>query len=219
MKKSSPRKITLLTDKGKVQVHPFCGPAEIRSGTFDPQFTSRTHGQSLFKGPELLVKVAGQPGANVVLALTAAQHIIGYGVLAYPGPEERWAELGPQIMVEVRAIEVCPGWRSRRLAAAILETMLDYRQIEEKIVYMVGYSWTWDLAGTRMTPPQYRQMLLNLFQPQGFREYRTNEPNLCLKPENLFMCRVGRNISPVIISRFKWLRFGLSPWTWNVNGR
>ena len=83
---------------------------------------------------------------------------------------------------------------------------------------MVGYSWTWDLNGTRKTAKQYRQILINLFKPHGFQEYQTNEPNICLKPENLFMCRVGNNISQVILERFKWLRFGLSPWTWKVNG-
>jgi acetoin utilization protein AcuA len=53
-------------------------------------------------------------------------------------------------------------------------------QIEEKIVYMVGYFWTWDLNGTRKTAQQYRQILINLFQPHGFQVYQTNEPNICL---------------------------------------
>ena len=95
--------------------------------------------------------------------------------------------------------------------------MVVHPQIEEKIVYMVGYSWTWDLNGTGKTAQQYRQMLINLFKPQGFKEYQTNEPNICLKSENLFMCRVGNNIRQVILDRFKWLRFGLSPWTWKVS--
>jgi acetoin utilization protein AcuA len=95
--------------------------------------------------------------------------------------------------------------------------MVVHPQIEEKIVYMVGYSWTWDLNGTGKTAQQYRQMLINLFKPQGFKEYQTNEPNICLKSENLFMCRVGNNIRQVILDRFKWLRFGLSPWAWKVS--
>ncbi len=93
-----------------------------------------------------------------------------------------------------------------------------FRKISKSCSHMVGYSWTWDLNGTRKTAKQYRQILINLFKPHGFQEYQTNEPNICLKPENLFMCRVGNNISQVILERFKWLRFGLSPWTWKVNG-
>jgi acetoin utilization protein AcuA len=79
---------------------------------------------------------------------------------------------------------------------------------------MVGYSWTWDLKGTRKTARQYRDILIKLFKPHGFKEYRSNEPNVCLKPENLFMCRVDKDITQAILNRFKWLRFGLSPWTW-----
>jgi acetoin utilization protein AcuA len=121
-------------------------------------------------------------------------------------------------MMEVTAIEVCRSWRSHKIAPAILKMMVVHPQIEEKIVYMVGYSWTWDLNGTRKSAQQYRQMLINLFKPHGFQQYQTNEPNICLKPENLFMCRVGNKINQVILDRFKWLRFGLSPWNWKVGG-
>jgi acetoin utilization protein AcuA len=154
-----------------------------------------------------------------VLALAEQNHIIGYAVLAYPDPEERWVELGQGIMMEVTAIEVCRSWRSFKIASAILKMLVAYPQVEDKIVYMVGYSWTWDLSGVRKTAQLYRQMLINLFKPQGFKEYQTNEPNICLNSENLFMCRVGNNISQAIRDRFKWLRFGLSPWTWKLNGR
>jgi acetoin utilization protein AcuA len=92
--------------------------------------------------------------------------------------------------------------------------MLAHPRIEDKIVYLVGYSWTWDLDGTEKTAPQYRRILIKLFEPHGFQEFRTNEPNVCLKPENLFMCRIGKNIPKKILDRFKWLRFGLTPWTW-----
>ena len=122
-------------------------------------------------------------------------------------------------MMEVKAIEVCRSWRYFEIAPAIVDKMLAHPRIEAKIVYLVGYSWTWDLKATRKTAQQYRQMLINLFKRHGFEEYRTNEPNVCLKPENLFMCRVGKNINQLILDRFKWLRFGLSPWTWKVDGR
>jgi acetoin utilization protein AcuA len=153
------------------------------------------------------------------LSLAEHNHIIGCGVLAYPEPGERWADLGAGIMVEVKAIEVGRSWRSCKIAYAMLKTMVATPRMEEKIVYMVGYSWTWDLSGTRKSAQQYRQMLIKLFEPFGFQEYRTNEPNICLKPENLFMCRVGNKINQVILDRFKWLRFGLSLWSWKVNGR
>jgi acetoin utilization protein AcuA len=163
-------------------------------------------------------KAAEQPDAIVVLALVKRNHIIGYGVMAYPDPGDRWADLGPEIMMEVTVIEVCRSRRSFKIAPGLLKMVVGHPQIEEKIVYMIGYSWTWDLSRTRKTAQQYRQMLINIFKPHGFKEYQTNEPNICLKSENLFMCRLGNIISQVILDRFKWLRFGLSPWTWEVNG-
>ena len=201
---------------GDVRIRSCCSPAEIGRCTFDRQFSYPDQYKSLYSSRELLEKSAGRPGNNVVLSLIEPDHIIGYGVLAYPAAGERWAELGPQIMMEVAAIEVCRSWRSHGLASAILKALVAHPQIEEKIVYMVGYSWTWDLSGSGKTPSQYRQMLLQLFEPRGFTDYRTNEPNVCLKPENLFMCRIGNRINQTIIDRFKWLRFGLSPWTWKV---
>jgi len=217
MGKISSQEIILTTPKGDVRIRSFCSPGEIRKCTFDREFTFHADYKSLYTSRELLEKSAEQPEANVVLALVEQNHIIGYAVLAYPDPEERWADLGPEIMMEVAAIEVSRSWRSHKIAASILKMMVVHPQIEEKIVYMVGYSWTWDLNGTGKTAQQYRQMLINLFKPQGFKEYQTNEPNICLKSENLFMCRVGNNIRQVILDRFKWLRFGLSPWTWKVS--
>ena len=217
MGKISSQEIILTTPKGDVRIRSFCSPGEIRKCTFDREFTFHADYKSLYTSREHLEKSAEQPEANVVLALVEQNHIIGYAVLAYPDPEERWADLGPEIMMEVAAIEVSRSWRSHKIAASILKMMVVHPQIEEKIVYMVGYSWTWDLNGTGKTAQQYRQMLINLFKPQGFKKYQTNEPNICLKSENLFMCRVGKEIRQVILDRFKWLRFGLSPWTWKVS--
>lgn len=73
-------------------------------------------------------------------------------------------------MMEVKVIEVCRSWRPVKTALAIVKMMLAHPQIEKKIVYLVGYSWTWDLIGTRKTAQQYRQMRINFFEPDGFQE-------------------------------------------------
>jgi acetoin utilization protein AcuA len=213
MNMHSKKDIILTTAKGRVRIRSFCSPEDIRQCSFDRRFASSPQYKSLYTNRELLEKSGEQPDANIVLALADQNHIIGYAVLAYPESNERWAELGPQIIMEVKAIEISRKWRSCKIAAAILKMMCN-SWIEDKIIYMVGYSWTWDLKGTRKTAQQYRKMLIKLFKPHGFEEYRTNEPNVCLKPENIFMCRVGKNITQAILYRFKWLRFGLSPWTW-----
>jgi acetoin utilization protein AcuA len=186
----------------------------IRQYRLDGQFRTHAHYKSLYTKRDTLEEIAQQPDTNLVLAMVESDTIIGFGVLAYPDPAERWSGLGPRIMMEVKAIEVARSWRSAKIASSMLEMVVDHPLIEDKIEYMVGYSWTWDLEATGKTAQQYRSMLIRLFEPQGFQTYQTNEPNICLKPENLFMCRVGKNISDVILNRFKWLRFGLSPWTW-----
>jgi acetoin utilization protein AcuA len=219
MDKISSSVIILPTPRGDVRIRSFCGPEEIRKCTFDREFTFHMHDKSLYASREHLGKTAEQSDVNIVLARAKQNHIVGYAVLAYPDPGERWADLGPEIMMEVTAIEVCRSWRSFKIASAIIKMLVAYPQVEDKIIYMVGYSWTWDLSGTRKTVQLYRQMLINLFKSQGFKEYKTNEPNICLKPENLFMCRIGNDISQPMRDRFKWLRFGLSPWTWEVNGQ
>ena len=127
-----------------MRIRSFCGPEEIRKCTFDREFTCHPHYKPLYARREHLEKTAEQSDVNIVLALAKQHHIIGYAVLVYPDPGERWADLEPEIMMEVTAIEVCRSRRSFRIASAILKMLVAYPQIEDKIIYMVGYSWTWD---------------------------------------------------------------------------
>lgn len=197
------------TSNGHFRIRSFCSPEEIRTYTFNDQFGTHAHYKSLYTKRESLEKNASEPDANVTLALTDNDEIIGFGVLIYPEPDERWTRLGSRIMMEVKAIEVSRARRSLGVARSIVKMLLSHPQIEEKIVYMVGYSWTWDLDGTKKSTQQYRRMLIRLFEPFGFLEYQTNELNICLKPENIFMGRVGQNVSKEIQHKFKWLRFGI----------
>ena len=208
------KEILLDTSKGMIRIRTFCTSREIQHFQLDGQFGEHAQFKSLYTKRESLEKIAGQMDANVVLALTGDRQIIGFGVLAYPEPNERWFELEPLVMIEVRAIEVARSWRSAKIASRILKLLIDHPAIEDKIAYMVGYSWTWDLEFTHKSGTEYRKMLVKLFASCGFQEHKTNEPNISLKPENLFMCRIGENVSEVNLNRFKWLRFGLSPWTW-----
>ena len=203
--------IQLTTVMGAVTIRSFCSSEEIRRTTFNPQFSSHAQYRSLYTKRQSLEDNADQPDTNVTLALADGNLIVGFGVLAYPEAGERWAELEPQVMMEVKAIETCRTWRSQGLAKGILSMLLHHPFVEDKIVYMVGYSWTWDLDGTKKTAQKYRRMLIRLFEPFGFVEYQTNEPNICLKPENVFMGRIGKKVSLEGQNDFKWLRFGMRP--------
>ena len=210
MEKRETKEIPWKTPTGEIVIRAFCSPEEIRGYSFDKQFGTHAHYKSLFTRRESLEKMAQRAGTNVVLALAEGKDIIGFGVLACPDPEERWAELG-DVMMEVSALEVARNWRSGKIARGIIQMLLNHPQLEEKIVYFVGYSWTWDLDGNHMSAQNYRQMMIKLFEPFGFQELQTNEPNICLRPENIFMARTGAKISGDLGHRFKWLRFGLSP--------
>ncbi|MGD8992171.1 MAG: hypothetical protein PVI00_12025 [Desulfobacterales bacterium] len=216
MSSSSQKVDNFSTARGVVRICSFCCVDEIRQYDFDFEFNARRNYKSLYTRRESLEDNAQHSASNVVLALAPPQTIVGFGVLANPEPGERWVELGPGAMMEVKAIEVALRWRRAEIASHILNMMLDYPQIEDKIFYMVGYSWTWDLEGTQKTASEYRAMLVHLFEQHGFQVFETNEPNVCLKPENVLMCRLGNNISRDTRDRFKWLRFGLRPWAWNV---
>jgi acetoin utilization protein AcuA len=80
---------------------------------------------------------------------------------------------------------------------------------EDKIAYMNGFSWHWDLDGSGLTMAQYRAMMINLLNKGGFQEVYTNEPNIALRQENLFMARIGSRVSEQDLARFRDLRFGI----------
>lgn len=204
-----PHLISWQTPQGSVTIRSRCTTQEIRTFVFDSQFGTHAHYKSLYTRRESLEKNAALPDADVTLALTDHNHIVGFGVLAYPEPDERWNRLGPRLMMEVKAIEVSRSWRSAGVARGIIQTMMSQPMIEDKIIYMVGYSWTWDLDGAGQSAQAYRRMLIRLFEPCGFQEYQTNEPNICLKPENILLGRIGRNVTKEQKDNFKWLRFNL----------
>ena len=87
------------------------------------------------------------------------------------------------VVMEVSVIEVSREWRSVGLAGKLLSLLMDHPRIEDRIIYMVGYSWTWDLDGLGRTAMEYRNILVKLFERFQFKPYVTNEANVCLRPE------------------------------------
>lgn len=202
------KEISLKTDRGEIGIYILATPEDLQNLRFDPQFREHTHYRSLYTRRQSLIIRAGEEDSNVVIALTEAGTIIAFGMVVYPDPAERWAHLKPKIMMEAKAIEVSRDWRSVGLGQAIARGMMAHPLVEEKIVYMVGYTWTWDLEASRMTPAQYKKMMIRLFSTVGLVEHPTNEPNICLDDDNLFMVRIGKNVPEKIRTDFKWLCFG-----------
>lgn len=195
------------TPRGKIIISSFCSPDDIASLSFIDAYTKYAGYRSIVSKKETLIKAASQPDTNVTLAFTPDGKIVGFGILEYPHPEERWQRVGDRIMMEVSVIEIGRPWRSLGISNKILRFLVDHPLKEGRIFYMVGYSWTWDLEGT--TPMDYRNMLISIFSQQGFKTFQTNEPNILMRPENLFMARIGVNLPESIRKRFKQVRFDL----------
>ncbi|MBI4775801.1 MAG: N-acetyltransferase [Deltaproteobacteria bacterium] len=195
--------------QGQLIVRSFCGSEEIAALRFPDSFKKFASYQPIISSLKRLVGAAAKPGANVVIVHEPGNDIVGVGVMEPPPSGERWHRVGDDVMLEVSVIEVSREWRSGGVARKLLSLLMDHPNIEDRIVYMVGYSWTWDLDGVGKTAMEYRNILMNLFARFQFKPYPTNEPNVCLRPENLFMARIGARVSPEVQRKFKWVRFNL----------
>jgi acetoin utilization protein AcuA len=197
------------TERGRISITSFCSPEAIESLAFKRAFGMHPYYNPIVSTKQSLIQAANDADANVTIAATDDGDIVGFGILTYPGPEERWHRVGDRLMMEVAVIEVSRPWRSMGLSRKILAMVLDHPLKEDRIYYMVGYSWTWDLDGSAMAAMDYREMMIHLFSVFGFEVLQTNEPNVVLRPENLFMARIGKNISEANQKRFKQVRFNL----------
>jgi acetoin utilization protein AcuA len=197
------------TDRGTVFIRSFVTPEEIDVLSFGMGTKDFPRYRPLITGKDSLIRAASDERTNVTLAVTGDGTVVGAGILEPPQVEERWSRLENGLIMEVSIIEVDRPWRGRDLAKPILHLLVDHPVRERQILYMVGYSWTWDLDGKGLTTMAYRDMLIHLFAAQGFQIFQTNEPNITLRPENVFMARIGKDVPEASRKSFKWIRFGL----------
>ncbi|WP_419660914.1 hypothetical protein Dvar_13190 [Desulfosarcina variabilis str. Montpellier] len=194
---------------GLVTIQTDCTPETIQTLDFDTYFGLNARPKSIFARRETLEARAAAADTSVVLAVTEDGQIAGFGVFAPPDADDRWSEMKSGVIMEVEVVEVHHRFRGCGIAGEIVRRMLMHPLIESMIVFMVGYAWTWDLEGSGLSAENYRRLLLRLFSGAGFSEFKTNEPNICLRPENLFMARIGNHISDDMREAFKYLRFGI----------
>ena len=196
--------ISLEASLEKLSIYTHVSPEQIRQLSFHPQFSQHSgFGSVSLRRDTLMIRAA--EGARVVLAVDDKETIVGFSVLAHPQPDMRWAQIDSDAVMEMEMIEVARDWRRIEVGKALLEAILRHPWTEEKIIYLVGYSWTWDLEGMKMSTFQYREMMIRFFQSFRFTERRTNESNVCLDKHNLFMCRIGNRVDARLQENFKWL--------------
>lgn len=196
------------TGSGQIIIHPRCSAGSFKGLQLDAGLGNFAHYSSIIQKLETFEKIASGKDGRVALALIDENIIVAYMVCWYPDSTDRWSKLG-ELMYEFGAIEVSRNFRKMGIAAEMVSSVIRNDFFDEKISYMNGYSWHWDVDGSSLTLVQYRKMMLNFMKPFGFEEYYTNEPNIALRQENLFMARIGSKVSEEDQLRFRNLRFGI----------
>ena len=184
-------------------------PEELDGFDLDPGIGVFPRYRSILTSKQSLMAQAQRPGGNLCLALHQGRRIIGYCVRRLPPPGERWSLMTPPVLHELFG-ENARNWRDLGLMKPMLDLVVNEPELEKRILYIVGYSWHWDLDGTQKTLAQYRETIIHLMTAYGLKQYPTNEPNVSLRPENLFMARIGEQVDQKARRRFTNLLFGLT---------
>lgn len=196
------RTVDIATAKGVVHIRTHCTPDFVDSLELDEGLGVFPHYHSIVRDKKSMKHIAGLNGANLVLAYDDEGKIVGYIAFADPSPLERWSENGDGLLYELGSIEVSKNWRRCGIAKKMAEIAVDDEKLEERIVFLTGFSWHWDLEGTGLSKASYRRMLMHLFEPFGFRHYYTTEPNINLDSANMLMARIGSRVSAEDEERF-----------------
>lgn len=198
---------TLMTDKGPVDICRGYPATEQRPLVFGLDTSDPTY-QPIYTREQSLKQLA-TAGGTLCLALFRKTRIIGYAGIAPPTLNSRWAGAASLPIQELKAVEVACPFRNQGIARTLLSCLFSESDFSDHIVILSAYAWLWDMAHTELSCQAYRKMLMTLYAGFGFKPYQTNEPNVCLKPENIFMARIGHRVSSKDRERFKWLRFGI----------
>jgi acetoin utilization protein AcuA len=151
--------------------------------------------------------VAAFPDANVTVALSPKNEIVGYIECSYPDKIEGWRDNADGLCYELGAIEVSRRWRQKGIGQAMVAAITEDAFIETKVFFLTGYSWHWDTDQTDLSVYAYRNMLVRLFRPFGFRVYLTTNPEITMSSANVLMARIGKHITPPQIERFQKMLF------------
>lgn len=196
------------TDRGRLCIIPPCPPAFFAGLELDAGLGRFSHYSSIINKLEVFEEIAADRDGRVAVALVGPTILVAYAACYYPSKGDRWSKLG-DLMYEMGALEVSRNYRGTGLAKRLFAVLMEDDFFEDKIAYMNGFSWHWDLDGSGLTLSQYRSMMMKLLRAHGFTECYTNEPNVALREENFFMVRIGSRVSEEDCKRFRNLRFGI----------
>ncbi|MGE4091766.1 MAG: GNAT family N-acetyltransferase [Candidatus Binatia bacterium] len=188
-----------------------CQPEFLRTLSIEEGIGRFARYRSIISGLDTLLRVATMPDANVTVALSPSGQIIGYIECSYPDAIEGWKANSDGLCYELGAIEVSRNWRHCGVGRAMVSWLLTDSFLETKIFFLTGYSWHWDTDQTGLSIYAYRNMLVRLFRPFGFRVYLTNNPEIAMSSANVLMARIGEQVTSQQIERFHHMLFTFEP--------
>ena len=201
------RESVVPSPQGPLHILSTCTPAFLQSLTVEEGIGRFARYRSIISGIETLATVAALPDANVTIALSPAGKIIGYIECSYPDAVEGWRDNEDGLCYELGAIEVSRNWRRLGLGRTMTALILADPFIETKVFFLTGYCWHWDLDQTNLSAYAYRNMLVRLFRPFGFRVYLTTNPEITMSSANVLMARIGTRVAAAQIERFQKMLF------------
>jgi acetoin utilization protein AcuA len=145
------RTVDIATAKGVIHIRTHCTPDFVDSLELDEGLGVFPHYRSIVRDKKSMKKIAGLQGANLVLAYNDDGKIVGYVAFADPSPLERWGESGDKLLYELGSIEVSRSWRRFGIAKKMVEIAMDDEELEDRIVFLTGFCWHWDLDGTALS--------------------------------------------------------------------
>jgi len=184
---------TLDTGKGNISLENYCPTEKLEELAVDDgivMFSRNDPGRQ----KRALVNVSRLEGGNVTVGIHEGR-LVSYVGIHRPSERERWGKPAYPWLYELGAIEVSRGYRRLGLADAMLKMSFDDPYYEDKIVLTTGFTWHWDLEGTGIDKTHYRLLGIELFGRYGFMEMGTDEPNVTMDSSNLFLVRLGKDVS------------------------
>ena len=182
--------------------------ARLGSLAIDPGFAAIVKSDMVGEVLRQVLAIGGD-----VTAAVAAGRLVGYVTIAPFEPiqwagrtyHRRWECLpGGR---ELGSIEVSRAWRGRRLGERLVLATVADGSLDRTIVVSEELSWHWDDEELGLTKREYRAMLQRLLAKAGFREYKTDEPNIRSDPYNMLMARIGPLVPEDERARFMSLLF------------
>lgn len=153
-----------------------------------------------------LLKIAALPESRIIIA-RHDQLVVGYVCFLYPDPLERWATEKLEQIMSLGAIEIAAPYRGFGIAKGLLKIAFIDDAMEDYLVITTEYYWHWDLKGTGLSIWEYRNLMESVMGSMHFKEYTTDDPEICSHPANCLMARIGKRVDLETIEAFDRMRF------------